>query len=114
VAHRRSELSLLLGCLLYGCTVAPEKPAAPKLTSEETMALTMHVTDCETKAANRYDDGNSTISSLAHQIMMICQPEIIKLRLAFHIPLDDPEFDLHEFKHAVDAVERERKSRASR
>jgi hypothetical protein len=73
VAYERSELSLLLACLLCGCTAAPEKPAALKLTSEETMALTMRVIDCETKAANRYDDGNPTISSLAHQIMMICQ-----------------------------------------
>jgi len=76
----------------------------------------MRVIVCENNAANRYDDGNSTISSLAHQIMMICQPEILKLHLAWRstIPLDDPEWDLHEFNHAVDVIESERKSRASR
>ena len=78
--YERSGLSLLLGCLLCGCTA--EKPAALKLTSEDTNALAMRVVDCENKAANRYDDGNSTISSLAHQIMMICKPEILKLHLA--------------------------------
>ena len=121
MAYERTGLSLLLGCLLCGCTAAPKPAALKPPTSEERDALMMRVIVCENQAANRYDDGNSTISSLAHQIMMICQPEIIKLHAAiaasprpFHIPFDDPEWDLHEFDSAVDIVESARKSRATR
>jgi hypothetical protein len=69
------------------------------------------VVDCEWKAADRYDDGRSTVSELAQRIMGICAVELTKTRLAFHVSLNDPEIDLIEFKQAVESVENARKNR---
>jgi len=105
-------LSLLAGCLfLCGCTAAPEKPATRKLSAEELMALAKPVTDCEWHAASRYDDGKSSISSVAESIQAFCTPEIIKMRLAFHVPINDPDLDLEDYKRIVETVEFLRKSR---
>ena len=39
------------------------------------------------RAADRYDDGRSTVSELAQRIMGICAVELTKARLAFHVSL---------------------------
>jgi hypothetical protein len=101
---RASGLSLLLGCLLCGC----EKKL---LTAEEVMALTKPVSDCEWHAASRYDDDKSPISSVAKTVQAICTPEVIKTRLAFHVPINNPDLDLAEYKLIVERIERQRKSR---
>jgi hypothetical protein len=106
---RASGLSLLLSCHLCGCTAAP--PEKKLLTAEEVMALTKPVSDCEWHAASRYDDDKSPISSVAKTVQAICTPEIIKTRLAFHVPINDPDLDLAEYKLIVEHLERQRKSR---
>jgi len=53
------------------------------MTSDEALAVSSRVVDCEWKAANRYDDGSHTVSELAQRIMSICSPERLKARMAF-------------------------------
>jgi len=75
------------------------------------IAIQTRVSDCESLAAHQYDDGKSSITSLAERIQGICGPEITKARLAFHVPLNDPDLDSDEFKRIVGIVEQERKGR---
>jgi hypothetical protein len=75
------------------------------------MAIQRRVIDCESRAADQYDDGKSSITSVAERIQGICGPEIMKARLAFHVPLNDPDLDSDEFKRVVGIVEQERKGR---
>jgi hypothetical protein len=116
VTVRKSGLSLLVGSLLCcGCGIAPQKPATSnQLTADEMMAIQGRVFDCEMRAANQYDDGKSPITSVAEHIQGFCLPEIIKARLAFHVPVTDPDLDSDEFKRIVGIVERERKDRGAR
>jgi hypothetical protein len=81
------------------------------MTGEQMIAIMSWVTDCEHRAANRYDDGRSTISALADQVMGVCTVERFKARQAFHLSPNDPDLDLDDFKRAVEVVEDERKNR---
>jgi hypothetical protein len=68
--------------------------------------------DCQWKAANRYDDGSYTISELARRVMDLCATELTKQRLAAHLPLNDPQYELDNFRQAVEVVESARKARS--
>jgi hypothetical protein len=59
--------SLALSSLVAGCGAGQEKPMA-----EEASGISSRVVDCERKAADRYDNGRSTISELAQRIISIC------------------------------------------
>jgi hypothetical protein len=43
--------------------------------------------------------------------MGICGPEIIRARLAFHLPIHGPDLDLDEFRRVVEIVENARKKK---
>jgi hypothetical protein len=80
--------------------------------SDELIAFASRVTDCEWKAAHRYDDGHSSISELAQRVMGICTVERLEMRKAFKVPLNDPEIESVEFKQAIKNVEHAREIRA--
>jgi hypothetical protein len=102
--------SLALSSLVAGCCAGQEKP-----TVEEASGISSRVVDCEQKAADRYDDGRSTISELAQRIIRIisiCAVELTKARLALNLSLHDPQIQLDELKHTAEIVGEARKSRA--
>jgi hypothetical protein len=99
--------SLALSSLVAGCCAGQEKP-----TVEEASGISSRVVDCEQKAADRYDDGRSTISELAQRIISICAVELTKARLALNLSLHDPQIQLDELKHTAEIVGEARKSRA--
>ena len=66
--------------------------------AEEASGISSRVVDCERKAADRYDDGRSTISELAQRIISICAVELTKARLALNLSLHDPHIQLDELK----------------
>ena len=109
-------LSLALSCFVAGCSTAQQRPAPSimKMTAQEILAVSSRVVDCEWKAANRYDDGRSSVSELAQRVLGICAVELIKARQAFGFSQYDPQLDLDEFKQAVENVESARKSRVDR
>jgi hypothetical protein len=47
-------------------------------------------------------------------VMNVCAVELTKARLAFRLSLNDPQIESDEFKQAVEAVEKARKSRTTR
>jgi hypothetical protein len=98
--------SLALSSLVAGCCAGQEKP-----TVEEASGISSRVVDCEQKAADRYDDGRSTISELAQRIISICAVELTKARLALNLSLHDPQIQLDELKHTAEIVGEARKSR---
>jgi hypothetical protein len=101
--------SLALSSLVAGCGAGQEKPMA-----EEASGISSRVVDCERKAADRYDDGRSTISELAQRIISICAVELTKARLGLNLSLHDPQIRLDELKHAAEIVEEARESRVAR
>jgi hypothetical protein len=108
-------VSLALSCMLGGCAAQYSPPPPPKLPSaEEALAVQSRVVDCEWKAANRYDDSRYSVADLARRIIGLCAVELTQARLAFRgygLSPNDPQFDLDEFKQAVDIVEKVRKSK---
>jgi hypothetical protein len=103
----RASVLALAGLFLSACVPAEKKPDPSAMTGEKMIA----VADCEHRAANRYDDGRSTISALADQVMGVCTVECFKARQAFHLSPNDPDLDLDDFKRTVEVVEDERKNR---
>jgi hypothetical protein len=73
------------------------------------LALQSVVTDCEWKAADRYDDGRYTVSELAQR--GVCAVELTKAALAFGFSPNDPQVEADQFKQAVENVESARKAR---
>jgi len=65
--------------------------------AEEASGISSRVVDCERKAADRYDDGRSTISELAQRIISICAVELTKARLALNLSLHDPQIRKRPF-----------------
>lgn len=104
--------SLALSCLVSGCSTAQQRPTPAIITADEALASSSRVTDCEWRAAERYDDGRYTVSALAQRIMLVCAVELTKARQAFHLSLNDPEIDSIELKQAVKNVEKARKNRS--
>jgi len=100
---------LAVSSLIAGCSAGQEKP-----TAEEASGISSRVVDCERKAADRYDDGRSTISELAQRIISICAIELTKARLGLNLSLHDPQIQLDELKHAAEIVEEARESRVAR
>jgi hypothetical protein len=107
----RASVLALAGLFLSACVPAEKKPDPSAMTGEKMIAIMSWVADCEHRAANRYDDGRSTISALADQVMGVCTVERFKARQAFHLSPNDPDLDLDDFKRAVEVVEDERKNR---
>jgi hypothetical protein len=108
--RRAFTFSLTISCLVSAYGTVQQTPIPKTLTAEEALAISSRVVDCEWKAADRYDNGRSTVSELVQRIMGICAVELTKTRLAFHVSLNDPEIDLIEFKQAVESVENARKN----
>jgi hypothetical protein len=112
--RKTPAFGIALSCLVSGCGTAQQVPAPKLMTTEEELAIASRVTDCEWKAVGRYDDGHNTVAGLAQQIIGVCTSERIRMRIAFKIPLNDPQYDLEDFKQAVGIVEYLRKSRGGR
>jgi hypothetical protein len=79
-----------------------------KKVQDEMMTLANSIIDCEIKAVNQYDNGQS-IKDLARQIMGVCtvvrgKQHVFYYRL-FKIPLNDPKTELDEFEQAVEIIE---------
>jgi hypothetical protein len=103
---------LALTSIVSGCSTAQVRPTPRIITAEEARAITLRVVDCEWKAADRYDDGRSTVTVIAQRIIGICAVELTRARVALSLSPNDPEIELDEFKRATDIVEKARKSRA--
>jgi hypothetical protein len=110
-------LTLSLGFLVAACSTQqmPSVWTMPHaLTADEALAVQSVVTDCEWKAADRYDDGRHTVSELTQQVVGVCAVELTKAALAFGLSPNDPQIELDQFKQAVENVESARKARAKR
>ena len=108
-------LSLALGLLVSTCAPAPRTPnVRTALTADEALAVQSRVTDCEWRAADRYDDGRYTISELARQVMGVCAVELTKAALAFGFSPNDPQIESDQFRQAVENVEAARNARAKK
>jgi hypothetical protein len=109
--HRRL-LTFGLGCLVSGGAASQVTPASTShaLNADEMLAIQSRVTDCEWKAADRYDDGHRAISDLARQVMGVCSVERVKAEIAFGV-LNDPQIESIEFEQAVNSVEHARAAR---
>jgi hypothetical protein len=64
-------LFFLTGCAQQMVASPPQMPSA-----DEALALAGRVLDCELKAANRYDNGHSSITDVAESVMAACYGEI--------------------------------------
>jgi hypothetical protein len=106
-----TAFTLGLTCLVSACGAAQQRSAPATMTAADELAVASRAVDCEWKAANRYDDGSYTISELARRVMGVCAVERAKARSAFHLPSNDPQIELDEFKQAVETVENARKAR---
>jgi hypothetical protein len=104
--------SLLLSSTVSACGVGPQEQPVPDIhpNAEEALGAVRPVIDCEWKAANRYDDGQSSVSQVADQILGVCIVERMKARRIFHLPVNDAELDLEDFTTALKTVEDVRKS----
>jgi hypothetical protein len=90
--------------------VTPATPPLPELPSaNEAIAIQTRVLDCELKAANRHDDGSSSISDVAESVMAACHREIVRACTAFNLSPSDPNFDSDNLKFAVDHIEMTRR-----
>jgi hypothetical protein len=93
----------------------PSVQTVPRVqTADEMLAVQSVVTDCEWKAADRYDDGHYTISALAQQVTGVCAVELTRAALAFGFSPNDPQIEADQFKQAVENVESARKARRKR
>jgi hypothetical protein len=97
------KIILALCCFVSGC--APQRPAPRVVTVQEVYDLSKRLVDCESAKADRYDDGSRTNSDLANLLMAACGVERNSVRQALHIPLNDPETELGEYKDALGIVE---------
>jgi hypothetical protein len=66
--------------------------------ADEALAIAGRVLDCELKAANRYDNGRSSIADVAESVVAACYGEIVKMWTAFHVPLSDPNIESDNFR----------------
>jgi hypothetical protein len=110
----KRTLLLGLGFLVSACSTQqmPSVETTPRvLTADEALAVQSTVTDCEWKAANRYDDGRYTVSELAQRVTGVCIVELTKAALAFGLSPNDPQIEADQFKQAVENVESARKAR---
>ena len=108
---------LSLGFLVSACSTQrmPSADTTPRvLTADEAIAVQSTVTDCEWKAADRYDDGRYTVSDLAQRVTGVCAVELTKAALAFGFSPNDPQIEADQFKQAVENVESARKARRKR
>jgi len=109
---RPIAFGFILACLISGCGRLESPPPLPQYPStEEALALATAVGDCESRAANQYDNQQYKVSELAERVVGICTVQRFRMRQAFHVSLNDPEVDLDDFKRAIDIVERERRAR---
>lgn len=103
---------LALTIVIGGCAET-SGPRPVTLPANEAIALTTRVLECELKAADRYDNGHSSISEVAESVMAACYPEILRSWTAFGLSPSDPNFDSDNFKMALDHVELARRNRLS-
>jgi hypothetical protein len=107
----------LLGCgaaitvLMTGCAESIEPPPSDLPSTNEALTIQGRVLDCELKAANRYDNGHSTITDVAERVIATCYDEIIRAWTAFKLSPSDPNFESDNFKIAVEHVEMARQIR---
>ena len=71
----------------------------------------MEVIDCETAAANKFDDGRVAISELAQRVVDVCTPQRFRARTAAGIAPLDTSVDAEELKNALGTIEQARKRR---
>jgi hypothetical protein len=81
------------------------------MTPAEMIAIQSQVTDCEWKAAGRYDDGRRSLSDLTQQVIGVCTVELNKAALAFGLSPNDPQVESDQFRQALENVEAARKAR---
>lgn len=108
----------VLALLASACSaqLTPGVRATPQkmLTASEALAVQSRVTDCEWKAADRYDDGRRPISELADQVMGLCAVELVKAAMAFGFSPNDPQVQSDQLRQAIENVEAARRARAKR
>ena len=73
IGSKRQSYNLLVlssGCFVSACAAVQSTPPVPKvlqMTPAEMIAIQSRVTDCEWKAAGRYDDGRRSLSELTQR-----------------------------------------------
>jgi hypothetical protein len=103
---------ILLALSLGACATAEAQ--RPPQTPRDPLAAIQPLVDCRWKAANRLDDGKRSVKDLADQIFGICLGESIKARRAFHLPLNDPQLDMDEYRQVLEVIDDVRKTNARR
>jgi hypothetical protein len=96
--------------LVSACAEPPKEPPSPS--AIDAIALETRVLHCELAAADRYDDGHSSISEVADNVIGSCYREIVTALKAFGLSLSDPGVEEDTIKMAVDHIEMARRNRS--
>jgi hypothetical protein len=108
----RSEIvSLAILVLLAGCSAPKATAPVDHISMDDALATATRVADCEWSAADKYDDGRSSLSALAEQVMGVCTRERFAMRRAAGFAPMDPTLDADELRQAIENVESARKHR---
>jgi len=79
--------------------------------SADPFSAATKVVDCERAAANKFDDGHTSMSALAQRVIAICSRERFEMRRAAGFSPMDPSLDADELSQAIENVEAARKHR---
>ena len=79
--------------------------------ADDLLSAATKVADCEWAAADKLDDGHSSLSALAQRAIGICTRERFAMRRAAGFSPMDPSLDADELRQAMENVEAARKHR---
>ena len=82
--------------------------------ADDLLSAAAKVADCEWAAADKFDDGRSSLSALAQRAIAICTRERFAMRRAAGFSPMDPSLDADELRQAIDNVESARKARVKK
>ncbi len=79
--------------------------------ADDLLSAATKVADCEWAAADKFDDGHSSLSALAQRVIGICTRERFVMRRSAGFSPMDPSLDADELRQAIENVEAARKHR---
>lgn len=79
--------------------------------ADDLSSAASRVVDCEWAAADKFDDGRTSLSALAQRVIAICSHDRFAMRRAAGFSPMDPSLDADELSQAIENVEAARKHR---
>jgi hypothetical protein len=79
--------------------------------ADDLLSAATKVADCEWAAADKFDDGHSSLAALAQRVIAICTRDRLAMRRAAGFSAMDPTLDADELRQAMENVEAARKHR---